>query len=111
MHRFPLIFDIPMRRADCLNWLERHGYPRAPRSACLGCPFHSDREWRQIKANPEEWTDVTEFDEAIRNRGGMRGQLFLHRSAQPLIQVDLSTPEERGQGSLWNDECLGYCGN
>lgn len=110
VHRFPLIFDIPMRRSDCLAWLEKHGYPQAPRSACVGCPFHSDHEWRQIKADPELWADVTEFDAAIRDRGGMRGQLFLHRSCQPLIQVDLSTPEERGQLSLWNEECLGYCG-
>lgn len=26
-------------RQDCLDWIQRAGYPRPPRSACLGCPF------------------------------------------------------------------------
>jgi hypothetical protein len=54
---------------------------------------------------------VTEFDAAIRKRGGQRGDLYLHRSGQPLVQIDLSTAEERGQTALdFTAECLGYCG-
>lgn len=111
-HAYPLVFDLPkpFRRHDCHRWCEGHGFPRAPRSACLGCPFHSDAEWAAIREEPDAWADVTEFDGLIRSRGGMRGELFLHRSGQPLIQVDLSTPEERGQRSLWDGECQGYCG-
>ena len=110
-HRYPLVFDLPKayRRQDCLAWLTEHGFPRAPRSACIGCPFHSDAEWRAIRADPEQWADVAEFDERIRHRGGMRGELFLHRSGLPLVQVDFSTPEERGQ-MAFSEECLGYCG-
>lgn len=112
-HHYPLIHDLsrPFRRHDCLLWLQEHGHPLPHRSACLGCPFHSDEEWRAIKANPMTWTDVTEFDAAIRKRGGMRGDLYLHRSGQPLVQIDFSTAEERGQGTLgFREECLGYCG-
>jgi hypothetical protein len=109
--RYPLIFDLdpPMTRRDCLAWLESHGYPLPRKSACLGCPFHSDDEWRQIKSNPEEWADVVEFDNAIRNCGGMRGKVYLHRSCKPLAEVDLSTAEERGQLN-WIEECEGMCG-
>ena len=109
-HRYPLVWEKRFRREDCLSWLEANGFPPAPRSACIGCPFHSDSEWRAVKADREQWRDAVEFDEAIRFKGGMRGDLFLHRSGVPLVQVDLSTPEERGQQSLWGEECLGYCG-
>ena len=26
-NRFPLLYDIPMRRGDCLQWMEERGYP------------------------------------------------------------------------------------
>jgi hypothetical protein len=109
--RYPLIFDRepPMTRRDCLAWMESHGYPAPRKSACLGCPFHSDEEWRQIKSNSEEWADVVGFDRAIRDCGGMRGRVYLHRSCQPLEEVDFSTAEERGQMN-WINECEGMCG-
>ncbi len=110
-NHYPLIFDCEpaMRRRDCMEWLTTHGYPVPRKSACLGCPYHSNAEWRAIKENPEEWANVIEFDEGIRNRGGHRGQLYLHRSCKPLAEVDLSTAEERGQLN-WINECEGMCG-
>ncbi|MDO8615890.1 MAG: hypothetical protein Q7T33_09180 [Dehalococcoidia bacterium] len=111
VHRYPLVFEKWMRRDDCKRWIGEHGFPIPPRSACLGCPFHSDAEWHEIKQDPEAWSDVTEFDMAIRRKGGVRGDLYLHRSCKPLVQVDLSTPEERGQRTFFETECLGYCGS
>lgn len=49
VNRWPLI-ELGMSRADCLSWLERHGYPAPPKSACLGCPFHSQRTWEAVLA-------------------------------------------------------------
>lgn len=111
-HRYPFVLERPMRRDQIVNWLQVN-YPerRVPRSACLGCPFHSDEEWRAIQANPDEWADVTAFDNAIRRCGGMRGDVFLHRSCQPLESVDLRPRDERSrQLHLWDSECLGMCG-
>ena len=111
INRYPLIFDVPKTRQQCLQWLAEHGYPEPPRSACIGCPFRSAFEWRQMRdERPEEWDDAVSFDKAIRNNGGLRGQVFLHRQCVPLDEVDLSTAEERGQLSLWNNECQGMCG-
>lgn len=110
-YRYPLI-DRRMTRHDCTLWLERHGYPRPPKSSCVACPFHDDRWWHDLKANsPEEWADAVAFDEAIR-RGKTRidEDAFVHRSLKPLAEVDLSTPEDRGQASLWDAECTGHCG-
>jgi len=56
------------------------------------------------------WQEAVEFDRAIRHCGGMRGQVFLHADRIPLDEVDLSTPEDFGQLSLWSDECQGMCG-
>ncbi len=108
---YPLIFDFdqPMTRGDCKIWLTSNGYPIPQKSACKGCPFHADAEWRLIKADAEDWADVCDFDEAIRECGGIRGKVFLHRSCKPLSGVDFSTAEERGQMN-WINECEGMCG-
>lgn len=109
--RWPLI-ERRMTRLDCLAWLRQHGYPEPPKSACVGCPFHSSRVWREMRDNhPDEWADAVAFDKAIR-RGipGVTGEAYLHRSFVPLDEVDLSTPEDRGQLPLFDDECTGMCG-
>ncbi len=112
-NRYPLV-ERGLSRHDCLLWLERHGYPRPPRSACLGCPFKRDDEWRQLRdTDPIGWEDAVTFDATIRAAGLPRidGDVYLHRSMRPLAEADLSTPEERGQLALpWGDECTGICG-
>lgn len=109
VHRFPLI-ELGMNRNDCLRWMERHGYPEPPRSSCIGCPFHSDREWRKIKADPFAWADAVTVDRAIRRQPRFQGEQFMHRSLRPLEEVDFSTDEERGQLNLFENECEGMCG-
>lgn len=41
---------------------------------------------------------------------GIRGEVFLHRSAVPLDSADLSTPEDHGQLDMFGNECSGLCG-
>jgi len=116
VNHYPLV-DLRMTRHDCQLWLQRHGHT-APRSACLGCPFHSDREWRNIRDfDPTGWADAVDFDYRIRQvslgrRGdkALRGVPYLHADRIPLAEVDLSTEEDHGQGSLFGDECQGMCG-
>jgi hypothetical protein len=111
VNRWPLI-EQRMTRRDCLCWLERHGYPVPPKSSCIGCPFHSDGLWRQIRdEDPAAWADAVMIDRAIRTGvRGIRGEVYLHRSAVPLDQADLSTLEDHGQLNLWTNECEGLCG-
>lgn len=40
----------------------------------------------------------------------MKGIPFLHSSLKPLSEVDFSTEEERGQLSMFNNDCSGMCG-
>jgi hypothetical protein len=113
-HRWPLI-DLRMSRRDCMAWMERNGYPKPPRSACSYCPYHSDKEWRRIKdEEPEAFQDAIAYEgklqAAFTKVPRYTGTPFLHRSCQPLSQVDFSTEEERGQLNMFENECEGMCG-
>jgi len=108
-HRWPLI-EKGMARWDCLQWMERKGYPLPPKSSCIGCPFHSDNEWRSIRSDAEAWADAVAVDAIIRNQPGIKGQQFMHRSCVPLDQADLSTAADHGQVDMFNNECEGMCG-
>ena len=112
-NEFPLL-DKRMKRSDCIKWLDDHGYS-APRSACLGCPYHSNKEWKELKENPVYWADIVEFDEGIRslrsdNSESFTGEQYLHKVCKPIDEVDLRSEEERGQGTLFDAECEGMCG-
>jgi hypothetical protein len=54
---------------------------------------------------------AVKVDRTIRNGvRGIGGELFLHRSAVPLGEADLSTLADHGQLDLWFNECEGMCG-
>ncbi len=115
-HRWPLI-EESMSRQDCLEWFGRE-YPdrTLAKSACIGCPFHSNEEWRRIRDTmPEAWEEAVNFDAAIRHNGstlhGMNSQQYMHRSCVPLNEVDLSTAADKGQTEFgFLEECEGMCG-
>lgn len=114
-NEYPLV-DRRITRHDCLEWNRKHGFPLPPRSACIGCPFHSDTEWRELKLNdPESFDDAVEFDRRIREDEQVAARMFegrahLHRKLIPLREVDFSNEEDRGQLNLFDQECEGMCG-
>jgi hypothetical protein len=111
---WPLI-DLRMTRHDCLLWLARQGYPIPPKSSCIGCPFHNDAHWREMRDHrPAEWEDACDFDERIRQLRRPSdtrpvGDRYLHRSMRPLREVDLSTSADGGQTDMFAEECDGVC--
>lgn len=36
-------------RDDCQRYLRASGWESTPKSACIGCPFHGNRQWRQLR--------------------------------------------------------------
>lgn len=107
-NRWPLI-EMKMTRFDCVRWLESHGLEIPNRSSCTFCPYHSTREWQKIKQSPADWESAVEHDEVIR-KARPPFDLFVHPARIPLVEVDLRTAEEKGQMSLWDNECYGICG-
>lgn len=110
VNRYPLI-EREWTRHDCKLYLQRQGVD-APRSACIGCPYHSGREWREMQRDrPDEFADAVAFElEIQRSEAGLRGKPFLHASRVPLSDVDFSDIEDHGQASMFDDECSGLCG-
>ena len=109
---FPLI-DQGVTRAQLYDWF-RNNYPERllPRSACIGCPYKSDNEWKQMKdSDPESFADAVFIDKALREttatRDAIKGTAFLHKSRQPLASVDLD--ETESYVNLLLDECEGLC--
>ena len=115
-HRWPLI-ERRMRREHCIEWMQNNGYPEPPRSACVYCPFHSNTEWRRLRdEEPMEFASAVEFDKKIREAHKQHNEtlsmtVYLHRSCQPLSEVDFDSPEDKGQGVFdFQNECEGMCG-
>lgn len=117
-NEYPLV-DRQITRQDCLDWCAQHGYALPPRSACVGCPFKTNKEWRLLRDTmPSEWLDAVDFDKAIRapetRKAAIRSTPFLHTARVPLDEVDLRTDAEKGILTLFADEfgqeCEGMCG-
>lgn len=112
-NEYPLV-ERKITRQDCFKWNESRNYKKPPRSACIGCPFKSQEEWRLLKQMPVEWADAVDFDNNLRQTERIikrfDGQAFLHSSHKPLAEVDLRTNEEQGIFSLFDMECEGMCG-
>jgi hypothetical protein len=116
-HVYPLC-NIPFdylktqfNRQRCVSWLSKHyENRRIPRSACIGCPFKTNREWRYLRSQfPEEWQDAIEVDRSLRGKGD--GDTFLHYSSEPLESANLGEDPNQLRFEGFGNECLGYCGN
>lgn len=107
-NHWPLI-DKRMTRLDCIKWLRSHDLEIPNRSSCVFCPYHDTQEWRQIMNSPADRESAIQHDNEIR-KARPPFDLFIHPSRKPIEQVDLRTPEEKGQMTLWDNECHGICG-
>ena len=104
--RYPLL-DLGMSRKDCRRYLTHAGWGHTAKSACVGCPFHGNSQWRDLRDHhPEQWSDAVDFDHAIRKGGArglpLNGEAFLHRSRVPLelAPIDRVTRRELADAQL-----------
>ena len=84
-----------------------------PRSACVGCPYHTNMEWKWLKENdPKSFQDAVFIDKAIRDvpkiRGTLRGEGYLHRDRKSLDSADFDQTET--YENFIASECEGLCG-
>lgn len=96
-NEYPLL-DLNWSREKCIAYLDSAGWGSTQKSACIGCPFHSNAEWRRIRdTDPESWADVVEFDEKFRDGppqdkvdgGRWPFKFYLHPSGLPLTEAPI----------------------
>lgn len=111
-NRFPLI-EKNMTRKNCEAWLLEHELEIPVKSSCVFCPYHRMKGWQDMSHNDDgDWDDAVRIDEMIR-KSKPPWDVFVHASRKPLAEVDLRTPQEKGQLELWanwDEECEGMCG-
>lgn len=110
INRHPLV-DAGVTRQDCLDWMQDHGFPKPPRSACVFCPYHSDVEWLRLKnEEPAEFQKAVEWERTLTNSVAQdevtEGIPFLHDSLVPLELVVFNP----NRGKAVHRECEGMCG-
>ena len=101
-----------------MHYFESLKLPQPPRSACVICPYHSNKEWKRIKTKyPEEFAYAIHFDNELRSDktksqfvNKLDSELFLYKGKIPLRDATFDEDNEKFQGSLFDDECEGYCG-
>jgi hypothetical protein len=105
-NHYPLVFDVPLRRHECIKLVEDYGLPTPPKSSCWMCPHRKDSQWRKLRDEyPQDWQTALELDRQITASHAA----YLHESGTPLETADIDTvkPEQPG---LFGDECTsGFC--
>jgi hypothetical protein len=108
-NHYPLLYDVPMRRADCVALVTSAGLPTPPKSSCWMCPYRGSEQWARLRDDyPADFAKAVALDEAIR---AVDGNVYLHRSRQPLADALLSTTTTAEEPTLFQGtECdSGYC--
>lgn len=112
---YPLI-EIGLSRAQLQAWFTEN-YPDRylPRSACVGCPYKNDSEWKWMQTNdPKSFQDAVFVDTTLREIPTVRDAItrngasaYLHRSRIPLGDVDFDSTADYDE--IMADECDGVC--
>ena len=91
-HHWPLCFDVPMRKGECIRYVtEVLHWPEPPGSACWMCPNHTDGKWRNLKEQtPDQFKQACDLEDKIRER---RPDFYFHRSLKPLREVVFETTQ------------------
>lgn len=107
-NRWPLI-ELGMSRIDCMDWMKSKDLEIPVKSSCVFCPYQGLGEWQQVKRNDLDWEKAIRVDEEIRE---LRPPypLFVHQGRIPITEIDLRSDQDKGQLSLWDQECEGMCG-
>lgn len=100
--------ETRMRRHEAILQIERHGWPLPPSSACWMCPNRNDETWLEMKRNePEDFAKAAKLERVLRGAGW--GDIYLHRSLQPIDEVDFEERIAQGQNGQLFDTCSYTC--
>ena len=115
IHNYYPLCESGISRGDCEKFLVQRGMEKPRKSACIGCPYHTNGAWVNMKKHhPKDWRDAVDFDAKLRmgKLPGVTGDAYLHRRMVPLELAVLKDYNE-DQIELFGDfagECEGMCG-
>jgi len=93
VNKYPLV-DMGITRSDCIDLIARMGWPKPDHSFCYICPNQSDMQWQQTKENyPDDFRKAVEAEKEIR---GVNPNMFLHRSCNPLDEINFDNYKFNG---------------
>ena len=111
-NRHPFL-EMDISRHQLIDWFHRN-YPgrELPRSACIGCPYRSNAEWKDLRnQDPDSFDDAAFVDEALRKMPALRAiskvEMFLSNQRIPLRELDLEHVPSGAE--LHRQECEGMC--
>ena len=131
---YPLI-DAGLYRPHCIRIVEDAGLGTPKKSACVFCPYHSDRYWATMKRDdPESFAKAVGVDRMIRTAASRQATYVADGKAQARLRTDpkvdlgrkadgitadsvyihrscrpLDEVEFGDQQDLWDEECSGSC--
>jgi hypothetical protein len=115
-NQHPLI-DMNISREECEAWMVQNGYPKPKRSACTFCPFHSNKEWIELKnESPLDFQSAVEFEKDLQwffqfqTSFAQGSKPFLHSSGINLDQIDFDEDDTNQVLDAFGNECEGLCG-
>lgn len=102
----PLIDIVDIDRDGCIKYVEDEGLGTPAKSSCIGCPYHSNATWIEIKnKDPEAFADAVAFEKKLQEKK----DIYLHQTCISLDQIDFDSIELKHQ-DLFANECEGICG-
>jgi len=99
---YPLI-DMRLTRHACTAIIRAAGLPVPPKSACYFCPYHTIKQWQDMRlTEPELFGKAVALERTLSARGEAlgRGVMFMTRKLKPLDMVTT----DHTQGALFEDE-------
>lgn len=106
----PLIDIVDIDRTECIKYVENEGLGTPEKSSCIGCPYHDQKSWYDMKMNdPESWEDAVMIDEKLRD-GVLKNENYLHPTCVPLKDLDFSGFLDMDSFDSFGNECEGMCG-
>jgi hypothetical protein len=114
--KFPLV-EKSMHRQLCRDYMKDKVPHRVPRSACVYCPFHNNKEWARIQRDePVSFAEAVRVDAMLRDGKSrcsqkLDGTLYLHKSMKPLNEIDFEklAREDEDNGTETFFDCMGMC--
>ena len=101
--RWPLVFDRPTTREECVALVREFGWSAPPKSSCWCCPYRTDPQWRALRdAWPEDFARAAALEGELRQRDG---EVYLHRSGVPLAEAPLGGSADDGAGPCTSGQC------